>query len=416
MSNLKLVATCLFGLEKLVGEEIDALGCRRRETIDGRVYFEGPASAVARANINLRCAERVLIELASFEATTFSALFDGVKRIAWEKIIGLRDAFPVKGHSVKSDLVSIPDCQRIIKKAVVERLKETYAVDWFEESANGVKYQIEFFILNNRAVIMLDTSGAPLHKRGYRPESNIAPIRETLAAGMVKLSRPREDVILWDPFCGSGTIAIEAALLMTNTAPGIARHFSAERYPWLPERIWREAREEAAKNRTPDTRFRAIATDIDPESIEIARDNIRRAGMWDYIDCFTKDALTIRRDDRRTTIVCNPPYGERMDTVRQARALYQKMGKVFSKLSPWQIYIITSEEDFETLYGRRADKVRRLYNGMIRCNYYQYFKNDDRARRPESGNGSHETHGKRFEKGTLSAKSPKPSREKNEKS
>lgn len=382
--KVKLVATCLFGLEKLVGEEIDALGYTRRDTIDGRVYFEGPVEAIARANINLRCAERVLIEFASFEAPTFTALFDGVKKIPWERFIGEKDAFPVKGHSIKSDLHSIPDCQKMVKKAIVERLKETYHTDWFCET--GIKYQIEFFILNNRAVIMMDTSGSPLHKRGYRTEANIAPIRETLAAGLVKLARPREDVLLWDPFCGSGTIAIEAALLMTNTAPGRNRGFAAESYPWIPGRVWKEAREEADRARTPGTAFRAVASDIDSETVEIARDNIRRAGMWNYINCFTKDALTIRRDDKRTTIVCNPPYGERMDTVKKAQALYKQMGRVFQKLSPWQIYIITSEEDFENLYGRRADKVRRLYNGMIRCNYYQFFKRTDTPpKNPECG-------------------------------
>lgn len=375
MSTVKLVAPCLFGLEKAVGEEIDALGYRRRETIDGRVYFEGPPSAIVRSNLWLRCAERVLIETASFEARTFTELFDGVKKIPWERFIGEKDAFPVKGHSIKSDLYSLPDCQKIIKKAIVERLKEAYSVSWFEET--GVKYQIEFFLLNNRATIMIDTTGVPLHKRGYRTEANLAPIRETLAATMVKLARPRENVVLWDPFCGSGTIPIEAALIMTNTAPGLNRSFAAEKFPWLPRRLWDEAREEARNARKLDTEFRAIATDIDPETVEIARDNIRRAGMWDYINCFPKDALTIRRDDKRTTIVCNPPYGERMDSIQSAQSLYRKMGKVFPKLSPWQIYIITSEEDFETLYGQRADKVRRLYNGMIRCNYYQFFKPKD---------------------------------------
>lgn len=380
MGKVKLVATCLFGLEKLVGEEIDALGYARRDTIDGRIYFEGPLEAIVRSNINLRCAERVLIEMSSFEAPTFTALFDGVKKIPWERFIGEKDAFPVKGHSIKSDLHSIPDCQKMVKKAIVERLRESYNSEWFEET--GVKYQIEFFILNNRACIMMDTSGTPLHKRGYRTEANIAPIRETLAAGLVKLSRPREEVILWDPFCGSGTIAIEAALIMTNTAPGRYRSFAAESYPWIPEKLWKEARDEADKKRNMSTAFRAIATDIDPESIEIARDNIRRAGMWDYINCFVKDALTIHKDDKRTTIVCNPPYGERMDTVKKAQQLYKKMGKVFQKLSPWQIYIITSEEDFENLYGKKADKVRRLYNGMIRCNYYQYFKRNDAIKSP----------------------------------
>lgn len=375
--KLQLVATCLFGLEHLLGEEIEALGYERISTIDGRVTFAADAEGVALANIFLRYAERVYIRVGTFHAETFDELFEGTRALPWDAFIGREDAFPVKGHSIKSELHSLPDCQKIVKKAIVERLKEAYGVEWFEES--GVKYQIEFFILNDRAVIMIDTTGIPLHKRGYRTEANLAPIRETLAAAMVKIARPREDVLLWDPFCGSGTIPIEAALIMTNTAPGLFRRFAAESFPWLPKKLWEDAREEAKAARKLDTPFRALATDIDPDTVEIARDNIRRAGMWEYIDCFKKDALTIRRDDRRTTIVCNPPYGERMDSVKSAQALYKKMGKVFLQLSPWQIYIITSEEDFEALYGKRADKVRRLYNGMIRCNFYQYFKRDDRA-------------------------------------
>ena len=225
MSNkYNYVASCLFGLEKFVGEEIDAVGGIRTETIDGRVYFSGDENVLAKANVGLRTAERVFIELARFNAESFTELFDNVKNIQWEFFIGKRDAFPVKGHSIKSKLYSIPDCQSIIKKAVVERLKNAYRVDWFEET--GVKYQIEFFILNDTVSIMLDTSGVALHKRGYRTESGEAPIRETLAAALVKISRPREDVRLWDPFCGSGTIPLEAALIMTNTAPGIRRRFS----------------------------------------------------------------------------------------------------------------------------------------------------------------------------------------------
>ncbi len=378
MKDINFVATCLFGLEKFVGEEIDALGYERRQTIDGRVYFKGPPEAVARCNMWLRTAERVYIELSSFNAESFTELFDGVKNIPWEKFIGKDDMFPVKGHSVKSVLHSIPDCQSIIKKAIVERLKQSYGIEWFPET--GIKYQIDFFIFCNKVSIMMDTSGEPLYKRGYRTKTNIAPIRETLACAMVKLSRPRENVILWDPFCGSGTIAIEAALLMTNSAPGRNRAFAAEKYAWIPKKYFENAREEARASFNSDTKFRAIATDIDGESVEIARDNIRRAGMWDYIDCFKKDALTIRRDDRRTTIVCNPPYGERMDTKTAAHELYRKMGRTFSKLSPWQIYIITSDEEFESLYGMKADKARKLYNGMIKCNLYQYFKNKEPRR------------------------------------
>lgn len=368
----KFVATCLFGLEKFVGEEIDAIGGMRTETIDGRVYFTGDESVLAKANIHLRTAERVYIELARFKAETFTELFDGTKAIQWEYFIGKKDAFPVKGHSIKSKLFSIPDCQSIVKKAVVERLKSSYRTDWFEET--GTKYQIEFFILNDNASIMLETSGLALHKRGYRTEAGEAPIRETLAAALVKIARPREDVRLWDPFCGSGTIPLEAALIMTNTAPGLYRKFSAENYAFLDSDIWKNARDEAKAMINLKTEFRAFASDIDEKVLKTARSNIDRAGMVKYIKTFCTDATTIQNDGVRTTIVCNPPYGERLDSIRQARDLYRKLGKNFPLLSPWQIYIITTEEEFEKLYGKRADKVRKLYNGMLKCNYYQYFK------------------------------------------
>ncbi len=373
MSNeLNYVATCLFGLERLVGEEIDALGYTRRDTIDGRVYFKGDLSAVPRTNINLRTAERVFIELCSYQARTFTELFEGAKKVPWEKLIGENDAFPVKGHSIKSTLFSVPDCQSIIKKAVVERLKSKYNREWFEE--NGVKYQIEFFILNDKVSLMIDTSGLPLHKRGYRTQAGGAPIRETLAAALVKLSRPREDVRLWDPFCGSGTIAIEAALMVTNTAPGINRHFAAEQFPLFPKSMWDKAHKDARDAVNTECNFKAFASDIDKEVLSVAKANIRRAGMEKYIKTFVKDARDITSDGIRTTIVANPPYGERLDSIRESCALYKALGRNFPKLSPWQIYLITSEEEFEKLYGVRADKVRKLYNGMIKCNFYQYFK------------------------------------------
>lgn len=368
------VATCLFGLERFVGEEIDELGYKRTETIDGRVYFKGGVEAVARCNINFRTAERLYIELGAFKAESFTQLFDNTAKIPWELIIGKDDAFPVNGHSVKSKLHSVPDCQSIIKKAIVKRLSEKYGISWFDET--GITYKVEFFILNDRVSIMLDTSGEPLFKRGYRKSSVEAPIRETLAAALVKLSRPRENVRLWDPFCGSGTIAIESALIMTNTAPGINRHFLAEKYSFLTKKIWKDAFDEA-KNNIKDTEFFAFASDIDDEALSATKNNIRNAGMEKYIKVFKKDATTIEKDDVRTTIVCNPPYGERLENVQSVRKLYKKMGTCFDKLSPWQIYIITSDEEFERFYGRKANKVRKLYNGMIKCNFYQYFKAKD---------------------------------------
>lgn len=369
---MKFVATCLFGLEKMLGEEIDALGYKRLETIDGRIIFEGDASAVARANTWLRCAERVFILLGRFSAPTFDALFEGTKALDAAEFIGKDDAFPVSGHSVKSALTSIPDCQKIVKKALVENLKRAYKLDsWLPET--GVTYPIEFFILKDEAFIMLDTSGTALHKRGYRPAAGAAPLRETLAAAMVKISRPRENVVIVDPFCGSGTIPIEAALIMTNTAPGSFRSFAAEEYSSIPKKIWSDAREEA-KSLVKDTEFRAFGSDIDPAVLELAKGNVKRAGMEKYITLEKKNALTLETEGRRGTLICNPPYGERLMSPGEVEELYRNMGKRFATLDRWQIYILTASENFEKLYGKKADKVRRLYNGMIRCNFYQYFK------------------------------------------
>lgn len=369
---MELVATCLFGLEKLLGEEIEALGYRRTLTMDGRIYFEGDRNAVINCNLNLRFAERVFISLGSFHASTFDELFEGTKALPWEEWIDISDAFPVKGHCIKSKLFSIPDCQRIVKRAIVSHLEGSYGIRLFPET--GVKYQIEFFIFKDTATLMIDTSGAPLHKRGYRPHSFIAPIRETLAAALVKLSRPREEVLLWDPFCGSGTIAIEAALMMTNTAPGIFRGFAAEAFPAFPQKLWAEAREKARTGVRHDTAFEAYASDIDDGALAVAEESIKHAGMQKHIRLFKKDALTITTEGRRGTIVCNPPYGERLSTIEETEQLYRNMGRHFATLDRWQIYVITSHKDFQRLYGRRADKVRKLYNGMIPCSLYQYFK------------------------------------------
>ncbi len=366
------VATCLFGLEALLGDEIEALGYERTETIDGRVSFRGDMAAIARCNINLRFAERLYIKMGSFRAATFAELFDGTNALSWENWIAEDDMFPVKGHSIKSALTSLPDCQSIVKKAIVNRLSSAYGISWFKEE--GIKYQIEFFILKDVATLMIDTSGTALHKRGYRPAAGAAPLRETLAAAMVKMSRPRDEVLLWDPFCGSGTIAIEAAMMMTGTAPGLGRSFAAEEFLDIPEKIWTEARDEAlSMRRTTD--FEVYASDIDPKMVELARGNIRRADMGAHIKCFERDATKIVKAERRATIVCNPPYGERLSDIAEVEQLYRDMGKCFSKLVPWQIYILTSVPDFERMYGRRADKVRTLYNGMIKCGFFQYFKN-----------------------------------------
>ena len=372
MMKLQMVATCLFGLEKLLGEEIDRLGCRRLDTMDGRVTFEGDETQLVAANLRLRFAERVFLRMGSFHAESFEELFEGTKALPWEEWIGQNDAFPVKGHALRSQLFSVPDCQSIVKRAVVARLGEAYGLTWLPEE--GIKYQIEFFLLKNEATLMIDTSGVALHKRGYRPVAGEAPLRETLAAAMAAISRPREDVLFWDPFCGSGTIAIEAAMLATGQAPGLDRHFAGEAFSQFSPELWRRERERAMAQIRFDSDFEVYASDIDPHVLETAKENAERAGVADRIRFFQADATQIKKLDRKGTVVCNPPYGERLMTPRQVEELYRAMGKAFSALEPWQIYVLTSADSFERMYGRRADKVRKLYNGMIPCWLYQYFR------------------------------------------
>ncbi len=370
--KLTLVATCLFGLEKLLGEEIDALGLGRILTMDGRVLFEGEEKDIPRANLHLRCAEHVFVLMGRFPATTFDQLFEGTRALPWEAWIGKSDVFPVKGHAIKSKLFSVPDCQSIVKKAVVNRLGEKYGIKWFAET--GAKYQIEFFIFKDEAYLMIDTSGIPLHRRGYRPASGVAPIRETLAAALALTSRPREDVLFWDPMCGSGTIAIEAALILAGKAPGLGRTFAAEAFPQIAPTLWKDAKEAAEAAIKRDAKFQVYASDIDENMLDIVYENALRAGVEEYIDIFEADARKIQKPNRKGTIVCNPPYGERLMTEREVEELYRAMGRNFADFAPWQIYIITSHPQFERLYGAKADKVRKLYNGMIPCYLYQYFK------------------------------------------
>ena len=404
-----LCATCLFGFEKQLGEEIDALGLKRVETIDGRVLFEGEEKDVARANINLRLAERVFIVLGRFHAESFSELFDGTYSLPWHEWIGKLDEFPVTGHSIKSKLTSIPDCQSIVKKAVVNRLSAEYGVSWFEET--GVKYKVEFFILKDEAMLMIDTSGTALHKRGYRPDAGAAPLRETLAAAIALTARPKEDVLLWDPFCGSGTIAIEAAMIARRIAPGLKREFAAEKFPRITAEMWNSARDEAASLEIKDSTFEVWASDIDEDMLDIAYENALRAGVEENINIFHADARNIKKPEgRRGTIVCNPPYGERMGEMREIEQLYREIGRNFKNFDPWHIYVITSCEYFEKLYGRRADKIRKLYNGMLPCNFYQFFKPAefrDAKLNFKSNNGSFDKN-KKFEMNKTFDKNKKP--------
>lgn len=384
------VATCMFGLERQLGEEIDALGLSRVLTMDGRVIFRGEAADCCRANINLRVAERVYLLLGDpFPAPTFDALFEGCRALPWEDFIGKEDAFPVSGHSIKSGLTSIPDCQKIIKKAIAVRLGSHYGLERMPET--GVCFKIEFFLFKDQAYLMIDTSGVALHKRGYRPFANAAPLRETLAAAMVMNARIREDILLWDPFCGSGTIAIEGAMYATHRAPGLDRRFAGEQFPWLTEEMWASAREEARCAIITDSSFTCYGSDIDPDCIDTAKENARRAGVARHINFFIGDARKIQKPefDCKGTLICNPPYGERMMTMRDAEALYRAIGRNFAAFEPWQVYVLTSCEYFERLYGRRADKVRKLYNGTIPAHLYQFFKPRDNSNTQRDNNRGH---------------------------
>lgn len=370
--NLQFAAPCLFGLESLVADELRQMGAENVAADNGRVFFAGDETLLVRANLCSRFAERILVVLGSFEAHTFEELFQGVKNLPLENWIGEHDEFPVKGYSLKSDLFSVRDCQAIIKKAAVERLKNAYGVEWFEET--GTRYRLDFSILKNQVHIFLDTTGVPLHKRGYRPAANDAPMRETLAAALCALARLRPYHTLYDPMCGSGTILIEGAMLAQNIAPGLHRHFASERFSQIPRELWAAEREraEAAIVDAPD--FIAYGADIDRTALKTARENALRAGVSDKIVLEYGDVRKFRPQTERVTLVTNPPYGERLADTKYAAELIREMGKVFERRHGFSYGIISPEAEFEDLFGRKADKRRKLYNGMIKCQFYMYFK------------------------------------------
>lgn len=371
MANVELIATSTFGLEEMVRVEVKQLGYEDVKVENGKVTFFADEAAIPKTNLWLRTADRVLLKMGEFEARSFEELFQGTKALPWEEWIPENGRFPVIGKSVKSQLFSVPDCQAIVKKAVVERLKSVYNVEWFQE--DGPEYEIEVALLKDVVTLTIDTSGAGLHKRGYREKANAAPLKETLAAAMVMISRWREDRVLIDPFCGSGTIAIEAALIGRNMAPGLDRKFTAETWPRVPEQLWKEARMEALKAIRQDVDIHIIASDMDPKAVEIAEGNAYRAGVDDCITFKVQDMAKSESDGKYGYIICNPPYGERMGEKEEVQRLYKRMGQVFSKFDTWSVYVVTSDEQFEELYGRRATKKRKLYNGRIKVDYYQFF-------------------------------------------
>ena len=366
---------CLFGLEGLVGEELRRLKLDGVAVENGRVRFTGGWEAMAAANIRMRMGERVLLCLGSFPARSFEELFQGVRALPLEDFIPKTGKFPVKGHCLNSQLHSVPDCQAIVKKAAVERLGRHYGLSWLPET--GELYQLQFSIMKDRVEIYLDTSGAGLHKRGYRAVGNDAPLRETLAAAMVELARFRGRDFFWDPFCGSGTIVIEAALTALNRAPGLNRSFSAQRWPVVPETVWEQTRE-AARAAEFRGEYRILGSDNDPDSLNIAISNAKKAGVGKLIRFEEADATRRDLPAEHGVIVCNPPYGERMMEQRSAQRLYQALGRHLKYADNWDKCIISSEPEFEHYFGRCADKKRKLYNGMIQCNLYQYFKGDRR--------------------------------------
>lgn len=370
MEKFELIVPTLFGLEAFTAREIRRLGYETTSVEDGRVTFEGDWEAVCRVNTWLRTGERVLIKAAEFKATSFEELFEKTNAVEWERWIGRDCAFPVKGHCLKSQLASVRDCQAIIKKAVAKRLSSAYGIDWLGEE--GSLYQLQFSVLKDRVTLMIDTSGEPLHKRGYRQTSNLAPLRETIAAAMVMMSYWKFEYPLSDPFCGSGTIPIEAAMFKRNIAPCLNRRFAAHGFFQINDEMWARVREEA-KSLEKDVPLEIYASDIDDKCVEIARENARIAGVSEWVKPTVCDAVSLDFDMPYGTIICNPPYGERLGEVKECEELYKRIGKTFDRLDKWSYYILTSHENFEEKFGKKANKKRKIYNGMLKCNLYQYF-------------------------------------------
>jgi len=369
MAEMQFAVPCLFGLEGLAGDELRRLNMENVRVEDRRVLFTGDETALARANIWLRTGERVMLVLSQFTAKSFEELFQGVYRTNLEDFIPKDGEFPVKGHCLNSQLMSVPDCQAIIKKAASKRLGEKYGIAWLPET--GTKFQLHFTILNDNVTLCLDTSGAGLHKRGYRAVSNDAPLHETLAAGMIQLTRYRGREFVWDPFCGSGTIPIEAALIAKNRAPGLTRHFAAENYPWVAKEVWEQARTEA-KDKEFKGNYRILGSDNDPACVSLSIANARKAGVADCVSFKDGDATKMSLPTDEGILICNPPYGERMMEQSSAQRLYGALGRHLKFANGWKKYVITSEPEFEHYFGRRADKKRKFYNGKIKCDYYMF--------------------------------------------
>lgn len=371
MSTLyTLVAPCFFGTESTLHFEIKRLGAQNIQVTDGRIAFQGEAEMIAAANLNLRTAERVLLQLATYKALTFDELFDGCYRIPWEELLPADAAFPVKGSSLSSQLSSVPACQSIIKKAIVKRLMAGHKTSTLPES--GQVYKVRFSLRKNEVEIYLDTSGDGLHKRGYRKNATLAPIKETLAAAIADLGRVRRDSLVQDPFCGSGTLVIEAAQKALNLAPGLRRRFAAEHFDFVPAEAWTRQRQKALEEVRRDAAFEGVGYDIDPAAVALANANAKLAGVGDRCRFEVADVKDYM-PAAAATVLTNPPYGERLGSSAEAASLAKTLGQIWQHNPAQGLYAITADTDFEQHFGKKANRRRKIYNGMIPCQLYMYY-------------------------------------------
>ncbi len=371
MSKIELIATSTFGLEAIVAQELKDLGYKELTVDNGKVTFTAEESAICRANLWLRTADRIRLKVGEFKATSFDQLFEQTRALPWPDLIPVSATFPVEGKSVQSALFSISDCQAIVKKAVVESMKKKHCIEWFKE--DGPLYKIEVSLLRDLATITIDTSGAGLHKRGYRQAGSGAPLRETLAAALLLIARWQPEIPLIDPLCGSGTIPIEAALIGQNIAPGMNRSFAAEEWPTIPKNLWHEARRETHDRLNSKQELDLSGTDLNADAIKIARKNAAEAGVEGLIHFQVRSLAELSSKKKYGKVICNPPYGERLGNQKEVEKLYQDMGRIFKTLDTWSWYTLTAHENFERLFGQKASKRRKLYNGNIKVHYYQYF-------------------------------------------
>lgn len=381
MNNLQLIATAPMGLEAVVSRELMELGYTDQKVENGRVIFKGGPADICRANLWLRTSDRVLIKMAEYPATTFEELFEGAKAIDWPAWIPADGEFPVEGRSHKSQLSSVPACQSIVKKAVVEKMKTVYGTEWFQE--DGARFVIEVWLLNDVAMITLDTTGPGLHKRGYRKLVTEAPLKETMAAAMILLSRWQPERPLYDPFCGSGTIPIEAAMIGWNIAPGIRRSFNSEGWPLVPDELWDRAREEAFDSVKDAIPLQIAGSDIDPAALDVAAAAIKKAGFANDIKLTQMPVSRIKPDGDYGCLVTNPPYGARLGDETDAEKAVRQLGLSMLYLPTWSMFALTQSRTFEDTIGRKADKRRKLFNGRLECTYYQFFGPLPPRKKPE---------------------------------